>query len=569
MAFSAFLALSLTPALCASILRPEHLKENRFFKLFNRSYDRTQHNYLRSVRFGLKHKAWWLAGYLALIVVGVGTFLFVPSSFVPEEDQGFTIGMVMMPPGTSQPRTREFMRSVSEQVRKVDGIHSVFEVTGFSFIGTGESVGMFFIKLKDYADRDATATKINEQLGGIGFSQKDGMALFFNFPTIPGLGEFGGFDFWLEDRAGAGRQALYGAMGAMLGKGTNNPNLSALQPNELPPAPQLNIKVDRTQAESMGLNVSDVYSAAQLMLAPVYVNDFMFEGRVLRVTMQADAPFRMHEDAFQRFYLPAGTTTDTNRFAFAGDTANDGMVPLSAVIQSTWTVAPPSQARFNGFPAVNIKGNPGPGKSSGEAMAEMERITREDLPPGFGFDWAGQSFQEKLSGEEAPMLFALSILVVFLCLAALYESWATPLAVLMVVPVGLVGSVFAAAIGGMDNDVFFKVGLITIIGLAAKNAILIVEFALEEQKRGTGLYESVLEAARLRLRPILMTSFAFILGVLPLVIATGAGANARRALGTGVVGGMLSAAILGVLLAPVLYVLIRHMAGDKGKLNEA
>ncbi len=568
MGFSAFLALSLTPALCATILRPEHLKENRFFALFNRSYDRTQHTYVRAVKFSMRHQRFWLAGFVVLIAAGLLVFFTrLPSSFVPEEDQGFTIGMVMMPPGTSQPRTREFMRSVSEQVRQVEGIHSVFEVTGFSFIGNGESVGMFFIKLNDYADREANAAAINQQLSGIGFSQKDGMALFFNFPTIPGLGEFGGFDFWLEDRAGKGRPALYGAMGAMLGKGTNNPNLSGLQPNELPPAPQLQIKVDRTQAESMGLNVSDVYTAAQLMLAPAYVNDFVFEGRVLRVTMQADAPFRMNEDAFQRFYLPAGTTADTNSFSFAGDNANDGMVPLSSVIQSTWTVAAPSQARFNGFPAVNIKGNPGPGKSSGEAMDEMERITAQDLPAGFGYDWAGQSFQERLSGEEAPMLFALSILVVFLCLAALYESWATPIAVLLIVPVGLIGSVFAAAIGGMSNDVFFKVGLITIIGLSAKNAILIVEFALEEQKRGTPLYESVIEAARLRLRPILMTSFAFILGVLPLVFATGAGANARRALGTGVVGGMLSAAILGVLLAPIFYVAIRRLVGDKLDLN--
>ena len=568
MAFSAFLALSLTPALCATILRPEHLKENKFFQLFNRSYDRTQKSYLRAVGFSMRHQRWWLAGFVVLLIFGAITFRFVPSSFVPDEDQGFTIGVVMMPPGTSQPRTREFMRGVSEQVRQVDGVHSVFEVTGFSFIGSGESVGMLFIRLKDYGDRKVTAADITGQLTGIGFSQKDGLALFFNFPTIPGLGDLGGFDFWLEDRAGKGRGALYGAMGAMLGKGQNNPFITGMQPNELPPAPQLNIKVDRTQAESMGLNVSDVYSAAQLMLAPVYVNDFIFEGRVLRVTMQADAPFRMTEDAFSRFYLPAGTTAETNRFAFAGDNANDGMVPLSSVIQSSWSVAPPSQARFNGFPAVNIKGNPGPGKSSGEAMAEMERITREDLPPGFGFDWAGQSFQEKLSGEEAPMLFALSILVVFLCLAALYESWATPIAVLLIVPVGLIGSVFAAKLGGMSNDLFFKVGLITIIGLSAKNAILIVEFALEEQKQGKGLYVSVMEAARLRLRPILMTSFAFILGVLPLVFASGAGANARRALGTGVVGGMLSAAILGVLLAPIFYVVIRRMVGDKLNLNE-
>jgi multidrug efflux pump len=302
----------------------------------------------------------------------------------------------------------------------------------------------------------------------------------------------------------------------------------------------------------------------------VYVNDFIFEGRVLRVTMQADAPYRMNEESLQRFYLPAGTMGTTGS-AFAGDNSSDGMVPLSSVLRSNWVVAAPSQSRFNGFPAIQLNGGPklDEGKSTGEAMAEMERIVREDLPPGLGYDWAGQSYQERLSGAEAPMLFALSILVVFLCLAALYESWATPIAVLLVVPVGIIGSVFAAKSAGMPNDVFFKVGLITIIGLAAKNAILIVEFAIEEQKRGKALYESIIEASRLRLRPILMTSFAFILGVLPLVFATGAGANARRALGTGVVGGMLSAAILGVLLAPIFFVAIRRMVGDKLSIPDA
>jgi multidrug efflux pump len=563
MGFSAFLALSLTPALCGTLLRPEHLKENRFFKLFNRSYDNTQKSYIRSVKFSLRHQRFWLAGFAVLLIVGGYVFTKVPGSFVPEEDQGFTIGMVMMPPGTSQPRTRDFMRKVSEQLHKHPAVDSVFEVTGFSFIGNGEGVGIFFLKLKDYADREATASEFNQFASGIGFSQPEGMAFFVNFPTIPGLGEFGGFEFWLEDRKALGRPGMYGAMGALLGQAGNNAILTKVQPREMPPSPQLKLTLDREQAQSMGLNISDVYAAVQLMLTPVYVNDFLFEGRVLRVTMQADAPYRMNEDALSRFYLPAGTTAETNSFAFAGDTASDGMVPLSAVLRSNWTVAAPSQSRFNGFPAIQFSGEPKPGKSSGEAMAEMERIVRENLPPGLGYDWAGQSFQERLSGAEAPMLFALSILVVFLCLAALYESWATPLAVLLVVPVGIIGSVFAAKIGSMSNDVFFKVGLITIIGLAAKNAILIVEFAIEEQKRGKALYESIVEASRLRLRPILMTSFAFILGVLPLVFATGAGANARRALGTGVVGGMLSAAILGVLLAPVFFVAIRRMVGDK------
>jgi multidrug efflux pump len=563
MGFSAFLALSLTPALCGTILRPEHLKENRFFKLFNRGYDKTQSSYVRSVKFSMRHQRFWLAGFAALLLVGGWTFMHVPSSFVPEEDQGFTIGMVMMPPGTAQPRTREFMKSVSEQLRTNEAVDSVFEVTGFSFIGSGESVGMFFIKLKDYADRKATATEFNQWAFGMGMSQKDGMALFFNFPTIPGLGNFGGFEFWLEDRKAMGRPALYGALGAMMGAAGKSSVVAGVQPNELPPAPQLNLSLDREQAQSMGLAISDVYSAVQLMLAPVYVNDFIFEGRVLRVTMQADAPYRMNEEALQRFYLPAGTTAESNSFAFAGDTASDGMVPLSSVLRSNWVVAAPSQARFNGFPAIQLNGGAQPGRSTGEAMQEMERIVRDDLPPGLGYDWGGQSYQERLSGAEAPMLFALSILVVFLCLAALYESWATPIAVLLVVPVGIIGSVFAAKAAGMPNDVFFKVGLITIIGLAAKNAILIVEFAIEEQKRGKALYESIIEASRLRLRPILMTSFAFILGVLPLVFASGAGANARRALGTGVVGGMLSAAILGVLLAPIFFVAIRRMVGEK------
>jgi multidrug efflux pump len=301
------------------------------------------------------------------------------------------------------------------------------------------------------------------------------------------------------------------------------------------------------------------------MLAPVYVNDFYYEGRVLRATMQADAPFRMNENSLRHFYLPAGTNSTTNSLAVTGDDS-DNMVPLSSVLQSSWSVQAPSLARYNGYAAININGAAVLGRSSGEAMDEMRRITTSELPPGFGYAWATQSFQEQLAGAEAPVLYALSILVVFLCLAALYESWATPLAVLLIVPVGLAGAIVAAWATRLPNDVFFKVGIITIIGLAAKNAILIVEFALEEQKRGRTLYDAVVEGARLRLRPILMTSFAFILGVLPLVIATGAGANARRAIGTGVAGGMLSAAILGVMLVPFFYVIVRRMVGDK--LNE-
>jgi multidrug efflux pump len=306
------------------------------------------------------------------------------------------------------------------------------------------------------------------------------------------------------------------------------------------------------------------------MLAPVYVNDFLYQGRVLRVQMQADAPFRMNEDSVHRFYLPSSANAAGNAFVQSGETTSDGMVPLASVLTSKWVVAPPTLQRFNGFAAMHIVGsnNEVGGYSSGDAMNEMNRIVANDLPPGFGVDWAGQSLQEILAGAEAPLLFGLSIFVVFLCLAALYESWATPLAVLLIVPVGIVGAIFAAKGTGLANDVFFKIGMITIIGLAAKNAILIVEFALLAQQRGMSLYSAVMEAARLRLRPIMMTSFAFILGVLPLVFSSGAGANARRAIGTGVAGGMLSAAILGVLLAPIFYVTIRRMAGDKFALED-
>jgi multidrug efflux pump len=564
MAFSAFLALSLTPALCATMLRPEHLKENTVFRWFNRGYGKAQDSYLRSVKFSLRHQRWWVVGFVVLILIGAVAFWRVPSSFVPDEDQGFALGLVQMPVGATMPRTREFMSKVSAAIRKHEAVDSVFEVTGFSFLGSGESVGIFFIRLKDWGDREATAAEFaNWAFMNTMMTERDGTVFFLSLPTIRGLGAFGGFDFWLEDRTGAGRPALYGAMGQLMQSAAKSDVITNVRPNELPPTPTLKLTLDRAQAQSMGLTTQDVYQTIQLMLAPVYVNDFYYEGRVLRATMQADAPFRMNENSLRHFYLPAGTSSATNSLAVAGDDSGDNMVPLSSVLQTSWGVAAPSLARYNGYAAININGTAQPGRSSGEAMDEMRRITTTDLPPGFGYAWATQSFQEQLAGAEAPVLFGLSILVVFLCLAALYESWATPVAVLLIVPVGLIGAILAAWATGLPNDVFFKVGIITIIGLAAKNAILIVEFALEEQKRGKSLYEATVEGARLRLRPILMTSFAFILGVMPLVVATGAGANARRAIGTGVAGGMLSAAILGVLLAPVFYVVVRRIVGDK------
>jgi multidrug efflux pump len=314
----------------------------------------------------------------------------------------------------------------------------------------------------------------------------------------------------------------------------------------------------------MGFSASDIYTAIELMLAPVYVNDFFYQGRILRVVVQADAPYRMNAGAFGDIYLPSTLTparsTASNAVQVAGTAP---MVPLSSVVHPSWTMGSPSLVRFNGYSAIEIQGQPAAGKSSGEAMRAMENIIRQDLPKGFSFDWAGQSLQEIVSGNQAPMLFTLSILVVFLCLAALYESWSIPVAVLLIVPLGVLGAVVAADLRGLPNDVYFKIGLITIIGLAAKNAILIVEFAVELQRQGMTVRQAVIEAGRLRMRPILMTSFAFILGVLPLAISSGAGANARHAIGTGVVGGMLFATFFGLLLVPVFYVAIRRMLGEK------
>jgi multidrug efflux pump len=575
MLFSAFLALSLTPALCATLLRPEHLKENKFFGMFNRGYDWVQSHYLTSVKFNLRHKAWVMVGFAVLLLIGGLLFWRVPGSFVPDEDQGYVIGVVVMPPGSTIQRTRQVMRRVGEKIRTSKSVDSVFEVAGFGFSGSDESAGIFFVRLKELKDRDETAAEfLNWTYGNISGSERDGGVFFVNMPVIEGLSSFGGFDMRLEDRANKGPQALFEAQNTLIAKAAESKVVQGVRYDGFAPAPRLELKLDRAQAQSMGLDIDDVYNAIQIMFAPVYVNDFYYKGRVLRVQMQADAKFRMNEEALSRFYLPTATATN-NAYVRQGETTSDGMVPLASVVSSKWVVAPPTIQRFNGFSSMNITGGNAPGYSSGEAMAEMQRIVNEDLPAGFGIDWAGQSLQELRAGAEAPLLFGLSIFVVFLCLAALYESWATPVAVLLLVPVGIIGAIAAAWSTGLSNDVFFKIGLITIIGLAAKNAILIVEFAVLAQQRGEALYDAVMEAARLRLRPILMTSFAFILGVLPLVVSSGAGANARRAIGTGVAGGMLTAAILGVLLAPVFYVVVRRLMGDKlhhdaeaPKLNE-
>jgi len=562
-AFSAMLALVFTPALCATIIKPNHHgRKNAFFRWFNHTFDWARNTYTGHIRGAVRAVPIWMALFTVVAIACYFGFNHLPKSFVPEEDQGYGLTIVGLPPGASIARTNEVMDQVSTIIRSNPEVDGVFAISGFSFVGSAENVGMAFIRFKPWDERHATAMELIQKIQGQLFGGvKDAMAFVINLPTIRGLGQFGGFDLYLQDRNGAGHDALAVASGLAFAKaGEKQDTLAGVRPNVLPDTPQLRLTVDRVQARSMGMSLQDVYTAIQLMLAPVYVNDFISNGRVQRVTMQADAPFRANSDSLNRFFVPSSQ--------IAAGTNTPMMIPISNVVQSQWKVGPPTLVRYNGYEAVEIVGQPAPGRSSGEAMAAMTDIIKQDLPPGFGFDWTGQSLQEIISGNQAPMLIALSVFVVFLCLAALYESWSIPVAVMLVIPLGITGMVALIMLRRtfdpfMSNDVYLMVGLLTIVGLAAKNAILIVEFAVSEQRAGRPLATAVIDAARLRLRPILMTSFAFILGVLPLAISTGAGANARHAIGTGVIGGMLFATFLGVLFIPIFYVGVRRMLGDK------
>ncbi len=558
MGFSALLALSFTPALCATMLKPTHPEPNFFFRWFNRTFESVLGTYSRQTAGAVKRPGRWMILFGVVVVLCGVAYTRMPGSFVPEEDQGYTLAIVQLPAGASLARTTEAMEQVNDILSKNEAVEAVLQVSGFSFIGQADNVGMAFIRLKPWKERKTDAiTFIQQANGALYMGLKDAQAFVVNLPTIQGLGAFGGFDMYLQDRSGAGHEALVGAQNTVLGKAAAQKNvLQGVRPNGLQDSPQLKIDVDRVQAQSMGLNVSDVFSAIQLMLAPVYANDFFYEGRVLRVVLQADAPFRMSPEAFSRFFLPSSLPS-------ANGSSTPNMIPLSSVVHSKWVMGPPALVRFNGYSAIELVGSPAPGRSSGDAMKAMQEIITKDLPQGFGFDWAGQSLQEIVSGNQAPLLFGLSILVVFLCLAALYESWSIPVSVMLIVPLGVLGAVLFSLARGLPDDVYFKIGLITIIGLAAKNAILIIEFAVEAQRHGRPLRDAVLEAGRLRMRPILMTSFAFILGVLPLAISSGAGANARHAIGTGVIGGMIFATFLGLLFVPIFYVAIRRLLGDR------
>ena len=556
MGFSAFLALGFTPALCASMLKPtDHDTRNPVFRGFNKVYNKASSSYVGHIGSAVRHAPRWMIVFGLLALLCGFLFLRMPGSFLPEEDQGYALAIVQLPPGATLDRTKKVFEQVRGTLEKQDGYEGMMQIAGFSFVGQGENVGMAFVKLKDWGDRDVTATQFIQKANMALFGIRDAQIFVINLPTVNGLGAFGGFDMYLQDRSGQGRAALAQALGQLLGKAGQNQALAGVRPNTLADAPQLKLDVDRVQAQAMGLSVSDIYSAIQLMLAPVYVNDFVDEGRVKRVTMQADAAYRTGPESLGRFRTPSPIA------ATAG--GGNAMIPLSNVVRSSWIIAPPSLTRYNGYAAVEVVGSQAPGHSSGEAMDGMQQIVADDLPEGFGYDWTGQSYQEILSGSQAPLLMALSILIVFLCLAALYESWSVPVSVLLVVPLGVLGAVSLSLLRGLPNDIYFKIGLITVIGLAAKNAILIIEFAIAQRQAGKPLGQAIIEAAKLRFRPILMTSFAFIMGMTPLALSSGAGANARHAIGTGVIGGVLFATLFGLLLIPVFYVVVRRLLGDK------
>ncbi|MFB2827067.1 efflux RND transporter permease subunit [Aeromonas veronii] len=559
MVLSVLVALILTPALCATLLKPmkhgEFGAKRGFFGWFNRAFDAGTSRYQSGVRKVIKQGVRYSLIYGAMLAVLAVLFMRMPTSFLPEEDQGVIMSMVQLPVGATKQRTEVVLADMRDYFLKneKDNVDSVLTVSGFSFAGSGQNAGMAFIKLKDWSERKSPDRSANAIIGramGYLFSIKEAQVFAFNLPPIPELGTATGFDFFLQDRGGIGHDKLMAARNQLLGMAAQDPTLVRVRPNGMEDTPQLDIKIDYEKALAQGLSIADINNTLATAWGSSYVNDFVDRGRIKKVYMQADAPFRMNPEDLKLWYVRNS----------AGQ-----MVPFSAFASTEWSFGSPRLERYNGVPAMEIVGEAAPGKSTGDAMAAIEQMVKQ-LPEGVGIEWTGLSFQERQAGSQAPALYAISLLVVFLCLAALYESWSIPFSVMLVVPLGVLGAIVAATLRGLENDVYFQVGLLTTIGLSAKNAILIVEFAKELYDKGMGLGEAVVEAARLRLRPILMTSLAFILGVLPLVISSGAGASSRNAIGTGVMGGMISATVLAIFFVPLFFVLVmRYFTSHKSK----
>ena len=565
MVLSVLTAMILTPALCATILKPlpkGHAQASTgFFGWFNRVFDKSRDKYHAGVTHVIRRSGRWLVIYLAIIAVVGLLFTKLPKAFLPDEDQGTMFILVAGPAGSTQETTQRALDDVAAYLLKEEKavVESVFTVNGFSFAGRGQNSGLVFVRLKDYAQRQHADAKVQALVGrtfGRFAGYRNAMVFPVNPPSIPELGTAAGFDFELQDRAGVGHDALMAARNQLLGMAAKEASLAGVRPNGLNDTPQFKVNIDREKALALGVPASAIDQTFSAAWASMYVNNFLdTDNRIKKVYLQGDAPFRMSPDNIDGWYVR---------------NASGGMVPFSAFATGEWRNGSPKLERYNGMSAVEVQGTAAPGKSTGQAMAAMEALAAK-LPAGIGYEWTGLSLQQMQSGSQAPVLYGISILVVFLCLAALYESWSIPFSVIMVVPLGVIGALLAVTLRGLENDVFFQVGLLTTVGLSAKNAILIVEFARELQlNHNMGPVAAALEAARLRLRPILMTSLAFILGTLPLAISNGAGSASQHAIGTGVIGGMLTATFFAIFMVPMFFVVVRaRFGGDREDTNAA
>jgi multidrug efflux pump len=550
MILSVIVAMVLTPALCATMLKPiekGHQRSKRgFFGWFNRIFDLSSRSYQSAVTRILTRSGRYIILYIAIVAVMGFLFMRMPTSFLPDEDQGILFVQMQLPVGATQERTLKVISEVKRHFLEdeKEAVDSVFAVAGFSFGGRGQNAGIAFVKLRDWSLRTRPDLRVGAVAGramGAFAGLRDAMVFAFPPPAVMELGNALGFDLQLQDRVGLGHEKLMEARNQFLGMAAQNPKLMAVRPNGQEDTPQFKLDVDYEKAGALGLTLGQINDAVSTAWGSAYVNDFIDRNRIKKVYLQADAPFRMLPEDMDKWYVR---------------NSMGAMVPFSAFTNAHWTYGSPRLERYNGMPSIQILGQSAKGMSSGDAMKAVEEIGSQ-LPPGIGFEWTGISYEERMSGSQAPALYALSLLVVFLCLAALYESWAIPFSVMLVVPLGVVGALAAATMRGLSNDVYFQVGLLTTMGLASRNAILIVEFAKSLHEEGMDLIEATLTAVRMRLRPILMTSFAFMLGVLPLAISRGAGSGSQNAIGTGVLGGMISSTVLAIFFVPLFFVLVR------------
>ncbi|MGE6381555.1 efflux RND transporter permease subunit [Shewanella baltica] len=556
MALSVLVALILTPALCATMLKPVkkghgHI-ETGFFGWFNRTFDKLTNRYESSVAGIIKRSFRVMTIYVVLVIAVGWIFIRMPTAFLPDEDQGILFTQAILPTNSTQESTLKVLEKVSDHFMAEEGVRSVFSVAGFSFAGQGQNMGIAFVGLKDWSEREAPGMDVKSIAGramGVFGQMKDALVFAFVPPAVIELGTANGFDMYLQDKNGQGHEKLVAARNQLLGMAAQNPNLVGVRPNGQEDAPIYQLHVDHAKLSALGIEITNVNSVLATAWGGSYVNDFIDRGRVKKVYVQGDAQYRMQPGDLDSWYVR------NNK----GD-----MVPFSAFATGTWEFGSPRLERFNGLPSMNIQGATAPGFSTGAAMEIMEDLAKQ-LPPGFGVEWNGLSYEERLSGNQAPALYALSILVVFLVLAALYESWSVPFAVVLVVPLGIIGALVAMNGRGLPNDVFFQVGLLTTVGLATKNAILIVEFAKEFYEKGSGLVEATLHAVRVRLRPILMTSLAFGLGVVPLAISSGVGSGSQNAIGTAVLGGMMSSTFLGIFFVPLFFVIVERIFSKREK----